>query len=295
MATETVDTIEEEPEVPEAPSERETQEAAFENFLNPPEETEEPSEKTSVETPDEQPETDETVTPPASAEGPSAAMQEVAIQSGLPEQLVSLARDDAQLREMVGLARNSRQEETPAEPEADVFEISLPEDEFDKDDPIRQEFEKMQGFYTKKLDRLKDDMGVLVNVASELHQAHEQSQQRTQQDFQAQFDGVLDELQNPSLGKFGELTEAQALVREATFKHYVKLHEQSPNRPLTEVAQQSAIELFPGLADQQKAEAQKEKLRQQSHKRLGGGPSAPAPEPHKSREEAMEDFLKTLH
>tara|TARA_Y100000817_G_scaffold302671_1_gene283828 strand:+ start:1051 stop:1944 length:894 start_codon:yes stop_codon:yes gene_type:complete len=259
------------------------------------EKSEESEEGDAEEGVEEQPETDETGDEtekvaekptehiPAIADGPSQAMMAVAEQAGLPSQLVAIARDDQQVQDMMDLARLNRQE--PAAQKE--FGVSLPEDEFPEDDPVRQEFDKFKDKFSELSSQLAD-ANARVRAFEEKQGSVEHEQFVAQQ---REFDQTLDSLGSTAFGKSTEPTDASVALRTAAFNLLYERKQSNPGASISELSQMIAEEF--GIPST-KTPREKAALRDQASRRLGGGPSKPAAAAAKNPEEGMRAFLQKL-
>ncbi len=239
--------------------------------------------------PEPEPQETESVPEPAVVEGPSYAMKTVARQAGIPDALVDIAHDDAQLHKMVDLA--SKKEERASEPVPE-FDIELPEDEYSQDDSVRKQFNSMKEFYTGQLDTLKQDMASVVGLVKGIESDQRDQTQQQAATQQADFDAVMDKLDSPVFGKYGELDESHGILRSAVYAKIDETHRSNPSMSYEEVVQSAAGAVVPGFTDNRTAKTQRKSLQEQSRSRLGSGNSRPAPEPEKAPD--MVDFLIEL-
>jgi hypothetical protein len=246
-------------------------------------------EKPPVEEPDETPEVEPEEAPEPTVEGPSVAMQTVARQAGIPQQLVDLARDDAQLQQYVELANKG--ESRPQEPEPE-FELSLSEDEYGEDDAVRQQFAKMKDHYSGQIATLKQHFGELVSVVKnvqgeQLSQAEQEAAAR-----QEEFDIALDSFDDPTFGKYGELDPAQGGIRGVIFNQMHELQKKHRGTPIRDLAKMAAQKVVPSIKDKNKAATQRMSIQEQSRRKLGAGNSRPAPDPDLTPEQKFFDRLE---
>ena len=251
-------------------------------------------EKPPVEEPDEVPVEEEEPTPEPIVEGSSVAMQAVARQSGIPQKLVDLARDDAQLQEMVNLA--SQEESRPPTPEPEPeFELSLSEDEYGADDAVRQQFSKMKDHYSGQISSLKNDLSTLVNVVKGVHEDQRSQVEQKAAADQEEFDLALDGIDDPTFGKYGKLDPAQGGIRGVIFDQMYVLQKQNRGIPIRDLAKMAAEKVVPSIKDKNKATNQRMSIQEQSRRKLGSGNSQAAPDPDMSPEQKFFEHLNKFN
>lgn len=126
---------------------------AFDDFLSgqagdaqPPAENEDaPDDETPVEEPAGEVVEEQAVEPEPEpvADGPSFVMKQVALSAGIPQSAVDRAPNDAALQWLVQEVRASAgptPQETPKE--EPIAKVTLPEDEYGPDDPVRQQMKR---------------------------------------------------------------------------------------------------------------------------------------------------------
>jgi len=242
--------------------------------------------------PEEKPVTEEpeaeTPVEPEVDEGPSIAMRAVARQANIPQKLVDFARDDAQLQELVDLASQEDSRPPPPEPEP-AFELSLPDDEYGEDDAIRKQFAKMKDHYSGQIDSLHKNMNTMVDVLQTI-----EGDQRSQSEHQAavtqdEFDRSLDELNDPTFGKSGDLRRAQTKMRSAACDELPDARKGNRGTSEWDLAKLAAVKAVPSTKYKNKAATQRIGIQEQNRRKLGAGNSKPAPDPDLTPEQ---NFMK---
>lgn len=229
---------------------------------------------------------------PKEVEGPTAAMKTLAIQMGLPPSLIAMMRDDGQINELIELASQQAEPQEEEEAELPDFEVSLPEEEFPEDDPVRKELSRLQSHFKKQISDLQGRLQKTAKSSREVERQQQELQLQQSRQFQAEFDNALDKLGEKAFGKSGSLSNRNIQARTAVFEAVRELYAADPNAPMSELAKRAAEEI--GFSLTNKSPDEKAAIRKQSSKRLGSGSSRP-PEPAKqSPEEMMRGFLKTL-
>lgn len=251
-----------------------------------PQEVDEVSEASDEQVADE-PEVEEEVAP-STQSGPTPAMLEVA-KSWLPQQLVSLARDDKQLQEMVELARNQQ----PVAEQEEDFELTLPDDEYEVDNAVRKQFKSMADHYKKANSGLKSDIADLVGVVSSLQGEQKEIVKFRQLQEQKSFDRALDSTESDQFGKFGKMSKVQTAMRSTAYD-LAKEIQAEKGGDLEEIALQIANEMSPGLKDKKTQQANARAIREQSNGRLGHGGSKRLPEPEATKDQRFDSFLEKL-
>lgn len=227
---------------------------------------------------EEEPSPEESTDQPPVAEGPSFVMKQVALNAGVDQRWVNVAKDDAQLQQFIELAgRREEEPQTPAEPEKDELElrVDLPEDEYGPDDPLRKAFAAMQETLNKQRQEYKRNIAALAAFANQRIQAEEQQEY---QKLYSPFDETLDSYASPVLGKSGSLTPAQNAVREAVAQKYLGLGATAGmSADVLSEYTQYALQATRKDVYQQHQKQQQASARQQK-KVLGGSPSKPSPQ-----------------
>jgi len=219
-------------------------------------------------------------------DGPTPAMQELARQ-WLPEQFITAARDDEALKGMIDAARDSKAPPPPVEePE---FELSLPEEEFEANDAVRKQFKELNEHYKGQISTLKKDMGTLVDIAKDMQEKQQAQVQQMFHEEQRGFDMVLDDLGSDVVGVAEELSAPQRKIRSALYDIAQDMKEKKGGS-LKDHALEAAK--YIRIESKQQKQAYAKKVKEQSNGRLGSGNSPRLPEPAKSKEQALEDFLE---
>lgn len=230
---------------------------------------------------DEQPteeETPEEVKPVTKGiEGTSVAMRAFAKQQGVPDEMISLAANDEHLETYIKHYAASREEE-PAEPEKEQpFALSLPEEEFAKDDPVRKQFGEVVEHFEEKLETVFGYLGQLADVALKTEQAVKQSVDKELTVEQGAFDEFIDTLGHPALGsrQDNSIPSAGQKARSMIYWHAKDLQVEHPRTPAQKLYEMAAKE-FGYLSKQEKRQ---DAIKDANKGRLGGGSAKPLPEP----------------
>jgi len=228
------------------------------------------------------------------AEGTTTAMESFASEKGIPPQLIALARDDEQLREMVNLADDSKGQAPPA-PEMPKFEISLPEDEYGEDNAVRDQFVKLRDHYEGILDEFRGDMSSIVGAVRGMHDDQKETVKRGEASEQQKYDDACDSLNSETFGAAGrDIGELQQGVRALAYGPYQEILRANPSMSHADALAAAVQKALPELSDNNKAKQQRQSLQAQSRQRLGSGQSKPAPESGPGREERFDNFLAKL-
>ena len=227
-------------------------------------------------------------------DGPSVAMMTVA-REWLPEQLVSLARDDAQLQEMIELSRNQVAPQPQAEEEED-FELLIPEEDYEVDSAVvRKQFKSMADHYKKVNSGLKRDLSDLIGVVTNLQKEQGETKKFRQQQEQRGFDNVLDSLDSEELGTFGQTSEEQFMLRKAVHERALQIRAKKGG-DLGDIANDVVAKMFPGLQNSKKQQNRVQAIKEQSKNRLGSNSNGKRlPEPELSPDQRFDAFLEKLN
>jgi hypothetical protein len=233
------------------------------------------------------------------AEGPSFLMKQEAARAGLDPKFIALAKDDAQLEQMIEASIESREVADKTEPVVadEPITLDLPEDEFAADDPIRKALSGIVEKFNAKLEKANKTIGLLAGFANERLEKEEQDQQRVYQDNYTKlfspFDEVLDSFDSPVLGKTGKLTKTQQAERAEVAKRYqglgatVDLSAEEKKR----FAELAVAAHRSDLVEQRNKKQQADK--RQSRQVLGGG-GGKLPVGTKTREDILREWDKGL-
>jgi hypothetical protein len=219
-------------------------------------------------------------------EGTSPAMQELARQ-WLPEKFIEAARDDEALKGMIDAARETNAPKP--EVEEPEFELSLPEDEVDES--VRKQFQELNDHYKGQISTLKKDMGTLVEIAKDMQEKQQEQIQQMFQEEQRGFDLVLDDFGSDVVGKAEELSEPQRKIRSALYDIAQDLKSKKGGS-LKDHALEAAK--YIRVESKQQKQAYAKKVKDQSNGRLGSGNSPRLPEPGKTKEQLMEEYLEKI-
>jgi hypothetical protein len=134
------------------------------------------------------------------ADGPTFLMKQEAARAGLDQKFIALAKDDAQLEQMILAATESRDATDQTEDPLPEFSLAveLPEDEYPADDPVRKQLDKMAAAITE---RQKLVERVLGGLAQEATQRMDREQSEKNEQVFSVFDEYLDSFNSPELGK----------------------------------------------------------------------------------------------
>lgn len=245
----------------------------------------EPSDMPAPEPDDEAPEAEEQDIPledqPASSDGPTAEMLAVAKVAGVPDELLSGAKDNAAVTRLIdwfGAGQAAEDQPPPAreEPEADELSIKdLLGDNYDADDPAHKQLKHVVETVNKQREQDRRAIRLLLDHASAQLRERQQSEAMS---FQKPYDEALDEL---GVGTFGDsrkgLTREQAKLRETAFHAYANLIAGEPPDRHKELAQSVIKAKFSHLFANR--ERQQQAREAQAQKRLGGRPAPSTPEP----------------
>ena len=255
---------------------------AFDDFLSgqagdaqPPAENEDaPDDETPVEEPAGEVVEEQAVEPEPEpvADGPSFVMKQVALSAGIPQSAVDRAPNDAALQWLVQEVRASAgptPQETPKE--EPIAKVTLPEDEYGPDDPVRQQMQALvDALNAERAERLRGEKE--LKDAKQRQDAREFNEQFTA--LYKPFDDTLDSYDSPKLGNAQKgLTPQQHAVRKAIADRYQGLGADvstpvEEKRRLTELA---LLASDPSVVDQRNKKLQAVKAQPQ---RVTGGTTA---------------------
>ena len=210
---------------------------------------------------------------PPLADGPTTAMLAVAEQAGLPADLVATAVNDDQVKSWLTLMEQSRARQDEAPQEGAEFKLSLPEDEFPEDDPVRKEFSNLKSHFSDQIQHLGQQLSEAngkVRVFQEKQGSLEQQQYAKQQ---RDFDQTLDNTGIAAFGKAAAPTDVSIALRTAAYNLLQERSGRDPDASVAELSQQIAEEF--GVPST-KTPQEKAAIRSQTSRRLGGGPSKSA-------------------
>lgn len=238
--------------------------------------------------------TEDVATSEEQADGPSPVMQAIARSMDVPDELLSQAKDDSEVQQYINLVQTfqSKKSEDPkpaeevatqvgepvdtTEAEA-LFELTLPDEDFGPDDPIRQQFTGLVETLNKRAAEDRRVLSALMGFAND-----SMMQQKTAQEtefansVQKPFDTTLDAYKNDLLGdSTKQLSTAQIKVREKVFGPYKTMLETLPDGDKSVFIRQIVSHMLPGVkTPTNKAKA----IRRQRQKMLGtSAPSDPQP------------------
>ena len=225
------------------------------------------------------------------SEGPSDAMLAVARLRSVPEELLSLARSDADVSKLLDhfqpAAEGQQEQPQPEEShDEDSMAVSdfLSEEDFDESDPAHKALSKI----VDALNEERKTNRLLLQHAS--HQMRQQQEAEARQ-IQQPFDEALDGMESPLFGSANKgLTQSQIEARRKAFNGYLSLVEGEPPERRKELAEAAVRAKFSTMFKQKPDMKRKKALAKQSRKRLGA--SKGRAEPTKLTPE--EEFAKRL-
>lgn len=223
-------------------------------------------------------------------EGPSFLMKQAALTAGVDPDWLSIAKDDAQLEQMIEVARKNRPAKTePSEPEKDELEleVSLSEDEYGPDDPVRKHLVSWAEKLNKQRTETKQYLSSLAAVANQQLQSQEREVWHKLYD---PLNETLDSFESPLLGKTGSETPAQKALRISIAERYVGVgatHTMSAAE-MKRLADLTIAATRPDLVEQ-RTKKQQAAARQPS-KVIGGNPAARPVKGTPTYEESMSDW-----
>lgn len=295
-SSEILSSFEQELSAPDAPEQDAPQEDA---------QAEEVTEQIPADEADDSGEQEEAVEAEPKAEGPSAFLKSQARLAGLRDSLVAIARDDAQLQQMIddaldakdaGEQEPEKQEPEPEpEPDSDFFEDLFSEDEFDPSDPSHKAIKGLLGKLNEFDKRQKQRDALFARFANEQierEKAREQAEIATQaKALYDPFDAVLDEYGVEAFGnKEKGLTKAQQAVRKELAEYYVglKARPDLPEETKRHLAETAIRAYRRDLAEAR--EQKQQQVKKQAKQRTGGnGKVDPRPRAQ-TRSEAIDEF-----
>lgn len=227
------------------------------------------------------------------AEGPSPAMKLLARQSGVPDALLETAVNDAQIQQWVNIVASSPGE-SPPEPEMSFeYKVSLPEGEFDVDDPVRKEFANVSEHVNKIVKPLQSEISSLRAQLKSLVNESEAFQKAYADQEVTRFDETLDKLNVPALGQSSsrDANPAINIVRGAVWKYVEEvLLPKHPNASRADLAETAAKAL--GYLANKRTTEEKQAILDQSAQRLGSNvPAKAAPNPKLTGVTLFQAFL----
>jgi len=216
---------------------------------------------------------------PRKVEGPSIAMKAMAKREGVPDDIIAIADSDEHLDTFIKHYTQLRAEEQAKQAEAEKekpFTLSLPEDDFDNDDPVRKQFSEVVNHFEGKLASVYNYLGQLADIAIKTEEAVKSATEEKVFDEQGAFDDFIDELESPVLGnrRGDAIPSAGQKMRQAIYWQYKELEAEHPRTSKAKLMAQAAEEF--GFTSKQ---AQRQNAIVESNsRRLGGGSSKPLPE-----------------
>lgn len=245
------------------------------------EEADEPEETQEEETE----EVEEPTPQPQVVEGPSSAGRMAAEAAGIPAMIINAVKDDDALYGLI----QQLSEHQPAEDDASPFELELPEDEYPENDPVRGALTKLQSHFNEQLSQMKSQLKETAGKAETIEKQTSEAVKQQHKRMQSEFDGALDALGASGFGNTKSMTQANFHLRKATFDRAQELQADNPDKSMADLAVMAAEEF--GITNNKKASYEKDAIRNQAKRRLGGGQSQPADPEVKSPEEMMRNFL----
>lgn len=248
---------------------------------------------------EQQPETAEQIQPEAAdepgaasepiAEGPSDNMLAFARAVGIPDDVLSQATDDADLRLLLSVAHRFQaprgeqapaQEQIPAEPE---FKFEWPDEEIPPTDAVRREVERMFKHFADR-DRSRGEE--LQTFAEWAVSKGKLDQQREELTRMQEFDRALDALKIPQFGESAKLVRNKSPEWHARNESYAAFRTMTDQLGFTSDQAAAALAAKAGHKPSHTSVAQI--VRQQALTRLGGGAPRPAPAVAETREQRWE-------
>jgi hypothetical protein len=208
----------------------------------------------------------ETPEPEVIPEGPSFLMKQEAARAGVDPKFIAVAKDDAQLEQMiVAVSRDADAKEEPL-PEFNLA-VELPEDEYPADDPVRKQLEKMASAITERQKLVERVLGGIAQVENE---RFDREQQQVHQQVFGAFDEYLDSYEVKELGKAGKLTPAQREERSTIANYYTALGA-TPDMPADEKKLLAELALTRHRRDLVEQRTKNKQAAQAQAKRVTGG------------------------
>lgn len=212
---------------------------------------------------------------PSDEPSASAEMLAVARLAGVPEELLTVAKDNTSVERLIDFFSKQQQpeeskEEAPSEPETDELAVQdlLGEDEYDPTDPVHKQIKHMVGVINKQ--RAEERKTLQLLLAHAQHQLQEK-QQVEAASFQQPYDEALDELDNPAFGNSSKgLTDSQIKMRAAAFKGYISLVDGEPAERRRDLAKAAIKAKYANLFPERVADKAVEQRVKQAKKKLGG-------------------------
>lgn len=227
------------------------------------------------------------------SEGPSPDLL-AAAQAVLPEEIVGQASSDAELLWALKMAKKFQAEpenEPPAAEQEPDFSLEWPDEDVPKDDPYRQQIERMLSHFQERDKHREEKLKVIAEWAMTKEQREADAREEA---AQQQFDELLDKSAIDGFGKSDSLSpkSPEWQKRNAAYGEYAALTTQLGYTP--EQAMQ-AIALKHGKSVPQQPPTPTGSLLKQSKSRLGGASSRPAPAPTLSREDRFAEAIGSLN
>lgn len=219
-----------------------------------------PVEEVAPEVPAEEPAKQPEAAEPA---GPTTAMKAVAKQQDVPDYLIKLAKTDEELEEVIAERAAEQRAAAKHEPEPE-FALSLPEEEYPADDPVRKQFSQLHEHYQQKLKVHEQALVTLIQEMRESRTETDAQKEHAERQWVSQFDSGLDELQSEALGQASQRTDELNEIRTAVFNTAKRMQGERPELSAKELAQQAAIRL--GLAKTPAKQAHENAVREMNGK-----------------------------
>jgi hypothetical protein len=239
---------------------------------NEPEQTPSDDDSAEVVAGDEQ-EVTETPEPEVIPEGPSFLMKQEAARAGVDPKFIAVAKDDAQLEQMIVAVSRDADVKEELLPEFSLT-IDLPEDEYPADDPIRKQLEKITAAVVERVKLNERYIGSLAQIETERMEREERSnleaKQREYTTVATPFDQLLDSFNDPLLGKTGTNDPKQREKRVEIWSLYqgIGADAKQPPEVLSRKALKALEEVRPDLAERY---TQNKKAAEAQARRVTGG------------------------
>lgn len=219
-------------------------------------------------------------------EGPSAEMKQIARMSGVPDWIVNMAQNSAQLTEAiehVREAQTAQPQSAPSkdEPEAEDLAVDfvLPEEEFGADDPVAKQTRAVvekHNKLVKQLAEVRETNQALLKFATSQIEEKKQSQWRA---VQEPIDATLDSYESDVFGNSASMNAAQRQARAEVWERLtggLGVNHQTPKEKIASATELYVAHSRPDVA-QRKAEAAKAKATQPTRVLGGRAPKSGAP------------------
>lgn len=231
------------------------------------------------------------------AEGPSEMTLALADSVNVPQEIIDAATTDDELLQAIRMARHFRPaqpepKQEPAQAAEPDFAFEWPEGEVDKDDPVVKNLERLREHYEGKLQATNGVLKKLVDdYVAPLMEARESQETERELAEQQEFDAMLDEFNDPKLGKSDTLVRGKSKEWQERGKLYAQFHKLTRELGWSKDEAKQALALKRGV---KLPEPKSQTVRRQAVKRLGGGDTRNAPKDPPSREQRWEALIADL-